>query len=189
MRKFLIIFPMMWMTACTGLSYQEPMQGPRARVRFVTTSGGLTVLRTYNDINCTQNETEWMRLRVGYVPNSDLKTLGLPLWSYHKNSAKEVFVEANRPITGMFFGAQTIGATRYSCGTPFSFSFLEENDYEVKFQWNPSRLEPYPCQTIISKFVRDGEKWYLTEMAKFDNQINKSNSGCLDQFRRVRLLD
>ena len=42
---------------CASLSYQEPQQGSRARVRFVTTSTAPTVLRAYDDAGCTTNET------------------------------------------------------------------------------------------------------------------------------------
>jgi hypothetical protein len=45
-----------------------------------------------------QNETEWMRLRDGYLTNSQPKKLGMPLWNYHENAAKEVYVEANKKL-------------------------------------------------------------------------------------------
>lgn len=186
MKNTFLMFAVLCLTGCATLGYQEPMAGPRARVRFVTTSNEVTVLRAYDDANCTQNESEWMRLRVGVFLNSSPKTLGMPLWNYHKNSAKEVFVEANKQITAMFFSSETkvtgMMTTYQFCATPFSYSFSENNDYEVKFLWNPRQ-----CQVTISEFVRNGESWSLSEVARFDNKVNESNRGCLEQFKKLRL--
>lgn len=182
MKIILLMVASLCLTGCASLSYQEPTQGSRARVRFVTTSSSPTVLRAYDDINCTQNEIEWMRLRVGYLLNSNPKTLGMPLWSYHENAAKEVYVDASKQMNGMFFGSERVGMTIYSCGAPFSFTFSENTDYEVKYQWSPNQ-----CSATISQFVPKGADWDLKEVEKFDNRVNDSNRGCLAQFKKPRL--
>lgn len=182
MKKILLVVTSLWITGCASMSYKEPLQGPRARVRFVTTSVSPTVLRAYDDINCTQNETEWMRLRAGYLLNSNPKKLGMPLWSYHENAAKEVYVDASKQMHGMFFGSEQIGTTLYSCGVPFSFTFSANNDYEVKYQWSPSQ-----CLATISQIVPNGSDWSLKEVGKFDNRTNDLNRGCLAQFKKTRL--
>ena len=191
MKNIILVFTLLWLVGCATLRYQEPTQGPRARVRFVSTSSSPTVLRVYDDVNCTQNETEWMRLRVGALLTSTPKRLDMPLWSYHENSAKEVYVAADKQIYGMFFGSEdrmvTMGTTTfktiYSCGTPFSFTFSANTDYEVKFQWSP-----YQCLVTISQIVRNGSDWSLKEVGRFDNQVNDSNRGCLTQFKKMRLF-
>jgi hypothetical protein len=182
MRNLLVALTVL-LAGCNSLSYQEPTQGARARVRFVTTSGAPTVLRVYDDANCTQNETEWMRLKMGdSIMRGDLKTLGMPLWKHDKNAAKEVYVDASKKLHGMFFGGDQIGKTVYSCGVPFSFTFSEHNDYEVKFHW-----APHQCWVTVSQIVPNGSTWSLTYLKTFDSYTNASNRGCLSQFKRARL--
>lgn len=181
----LIVMPLL-LSGCASLSYQEPVQGPRARVRFATDTDSLVVLRAYDDMSCNQNETEWMRLRAGYLLNSNPKKLGMPLWKHHENAAKEVYVATNKEMYALFSGGEQLGNTIYSCGVPFSYKFSENTDYEVKFHWNP-RNSPGACLTTISQIVQNGSDWDLKEVARFDNQTNDSNRGCLSQFKRARL--
>jgi hypothetical protein len=196
-------------TGCQSLRYEEPMAGPRARVRFVAETKSPTVLRMYDDTHCTLNETEWMCLRNGFVFGSEPKVLGLPLWSYHKNAAKEVFVEANKPLHGVFFGSETVygwwgsygstqsidrfalktevpksglSVTRYYCAAPFSFRFSEGEDYEVTFRWDRDQ-----CAVVISQFAGTTEVPSLLEVARFDNRVTESNNGCLTAWRKLRL--
>lgn len=197
-------------TGCQSLRYEEPMAGPRARVRFVAETKSITVLRMYDDTDCTVNETEWMRLYDGFVLRSEPKVLGMPLWRYHKNAAKEVFVEANKPLHGLFTGSETVfrwfssdeseqsfdrlarreeefnhflhTRTHYFCAAPFSFRFSEGEDYEVTF-----RLDRDRCEVVISQFAGITEAPSLLEVAKFDNRVSESNNGCLTAFRKLRL--
>jgi len=69
-----------------------------------------------------------------------------------------------------------------ACGTPFSFTFSESKDYEVKFDMNTNT-----CSVTIAQFVPNGSGWSLTEVGRFSNRINDSNRGCLDQFKKTRL--
>jgi hypothetical protein len=180
MKKILLVITSLWLTGCASLTYQEPAQGPRARVRFVTDSSA--ILRAYDDANCTQNEKEWMRLKNGFLFNSSPKTLMMPLQKYHKNAAKEVFVDASKPMHGMFFGAEQVGTTVYTCGVPFSFTFSENSDYEVKFEWSQNQ-----CLAIVSQIVASGSDWTLKQVGEFNNRVTDSNRGCVDKFKMGRL--
>ncbi len=185
MSRTLITLTLLWLTACAMpiLRYQEPTQGPRARVRFVTDSTDAAILRVYDDSNCTLNETEWMRLGNRHYLKTNPKTLGLPLWHYNESAATEVYVEAGKPLNAMFFGAERALAVVFSCATPFSFSFSENTDYEVSFRWSRKQ-----CFVTISQFVHNGDSWFLSEVAKFDNQVDTSNSGCLAEFKKWRFF-
>ena len=209
---YVVVIISVVLTGCASLLYTEPMAGPRARVRFVTETEGVTVLRVYDDTQCTTNETEWMRLRHGILLRyilSTPKVLGMPLWKYHKNAAKEVFVEANKLLNGLFTGSETVwvlgnseGSTQsdsfftrtewrrsgilegtdYHCATPFSFRFSESEDYEVTFRWDRGN-----CSVVISQFAVNNAGPSLLEVARFDNRVSESNNGCLAAFRKSRL--
>lgn len=168
--------------SCETLSYKEPLEGSRARVRFVTTTKGVTVLRAYADNNCSEDEAEWMRLADGYFVNSNPRVLGLPLNTYHENAAKEVYIVANRQINGLFTGNQKIDRKYpYVCGVSFHFTFIENRDYEVKFIANEG-----PCKVIISEIKRKGLDWSLLEV-KYFMGIKEENKGCLEQSQKIRL--
>jgi len=123
-----------------------------------------------------------MRLRVGPLWVGKRKTLGIPLWNYNENAAKEVFVQANKPINGMFFGEERDILVVHLCAVPFFYSFAENDDYEVMFRWDRKH-----CRVTVSRFVRDNDSWSLLEVARFDNRTNETNRGCLTQFHRARL--
>lgn len=182
MRTTLLAAASLCLAACATLKYQEPLQGPRARVRFVTSSDLVAVLRAYDDVNCSQNETEWMRLRNGPLVNPSPKKLGMPMAVYNENAAKEVYVDASRPMHGMFYGAGRTGSGVYSCAVPFTFAFAAGTDYEVKFAATPG-----VCQVTVARFVPYRNDWTLQELARIDNRVNAANIGCLDTFRKLRL--
>jgi hypothetical protein len=130
------------------LTYNEPDSGPRARVRFVTSTGMVTVLRSYADAQCSQGEAEMMRLRRGVLLNSAPKRLGMPLWAYDDNAAKEVYVSAATTFHGMF---QSAGRTsplggRKRCGIPFSIDLGTGQDYEFYFDYER-------CSLVASEIV------------------------------------
>lgn len=184
MKNLIFIVASVWVTGCASLSYQEPLQGPRARVRFVTTSVSPTVLTTYEDTSCTKNETEWMRLRVGSLAlmRNSTKKLGIPLWDYHDNAAKEVFVNVTKELNGMFLGAERLNdGWTFSCAVPFNFKFTENNDYEVKF-----RLIPGQCTATISQIIPNEGSWARKELKSFDDQVNDSTQGCLARFKATQ---
>lgn len=171
-----------FVVGCSTLTYQDPTSGPRARVRFVTDSNEVSVLRTYGDENCSTGEVEWLRLRNGFLLNSSPKRLGIPLWNYHDNAAKELYVEANKTITGLFQGGETTGMKIYRCGTPFTFLFQENFEYEVFFKW--ARAE---CRVTISQLVSSQQGIEKKEIAEFSNQTTDINRGCMARFHTPRL--
>lgn len=170
------------LSGCNTLKYQEPVEGAKAKVRFVATSKEVSVLRSYTDANCSQGEVEWMRLREGPLLNSTPKTLDLPLNNYHKNAFKEVVVPADKEITAMFVGAQTSPAAIYSCGVPFSYRFKDGKSYEVKFNWQTTS-----CSVTLSEISNDSGTWLLKPLQVFNNQLNETNQGCMQQFKKTRL--
>jgi hypothetical protein len=123
---------------CSTIRYTEPTTGPAARVRFAADTKSVTVVWGYKTENC-ENEEEWMRLRNGPLVNSSPKTLGMPLWNHHKNSAKEFYVSTERPLILMFKGSETIveiiRVWTYLCAVPIIYQ-LQEKDYEVSFNWH-----------------------------------------------------
>lgn len=206
---YVVVIISVVLTGCNSLLYKEPMAGPQARVRFVTETKGVTVLRVYDDTQCTTNETEWMRLHGGLFLRSTPKVLGMPLWNYHKNAAKEVLVEANKLLNGLFTGSETVwelessegskqsdsfftrtewrrsgilDGTDYHCATPFSFRVSENEDYEVTFRWDRDN-----CSVLINQFTVNNDSPSLLEVARFDNRVSESNNGCLIAFRKLRL--
>jgi hypothetical protein len=162
----------------------------------------------YDDTHCTTNENEWMRFRDGFLLISTPKVLGMPLWRYHTNAAKEVFVEANKLLYGLFVGSETAfgwwsfegskqsnsrftktergpgpfyQGTVYQCATPFSFRFSEGKDYEVSFRWDRDN-----CSVVISQFAGNNDGPNLLEVARFDNRVSEFTNGCMTAFRRER---
>jgi hypothetical protein len=169
---------------CETLTYQEPQPGtaPLARVRFVTTTEQPTILRAYDDPDCAKNETEWMRLETSdNLINTHPKSLGMPLWDYKKNAAKEVYVVAARQMNAMFFGAEIGGPVGYTCATPFFYTFAEGRDYEVTFHWQPMN-----CVTTISELVKNGTGWERVEKAQFGDHVTDANRDCLARFKQTR---
>ena len=199
--------------SCSTLVYTEPKEEPQARVRFITNTTSISVLRSYEGDNCANNENEWMRLRVGHLINSTPKKLGIPLWQYQENSAKEVYVKADQNKYFMFFGNVTstqfvfentdrllmysVDETprwvrrhapddtpienAYFCGTPFSYTFAKNKDYEVEFKVTPAR-----CTVTISEVVRKGNAWKKIQLSKFNNSVNNTNRGCLNRLLKQR---
>lgn len=186
MRYLLIIIPI-FAAGCAGLTYVEPTAGDRARVRFVTESPDPTVLRVYDDPDCAGTEHEWMRLRVGPLLTSSPKRLGMPLWNYHENAAKEVYVSVDKPITAIFWGTEVAmgygRGTHYSCGVPFTAAFQKGKDYEVKLVWDRTA-----CNVVFSEIKPEADGSYsFKALERFTNRATEKTQGCVKQFTRFRL--
>lgn len=174
----------LFLLGCSTLSYQEPQTGPRAKVRFVTETDEVAVLWSYDDAACKTNESEVMRLRVGFLVNSNPKRLGLPLWDFHANAAKEIYFDASKPKYFLFSGdsIDPPDTTMYSCAVPFSFHFEANKDYEVAFKWHPQN-----CRVVISELTGEGSSASRVSLAVADNRARAESSGCMDQFKKTRL--
>jgi hypothetical protein len=151
-------------------------------VRFVTNTDEVTVLRAYKADGCSGKEDEWMRLRAGYLVNSVPKRLDMPLWHYHQNAAKEVYVTADAPLYFMFFGSSTDGLITYSCAVPFSYQFDRGVDYEVSYSWAPKQ-----CSVEVSRLAKNAEQWQLVHQAYFENAVSDSDQECIRRFGKLRL--
>jgi hypothetical protein len=182
-RHLAICLLVLSLLGCSSLTYEEPQTGSRARVRFVTDTESPSVLRVYDGADCSGTEHEWMRLRVGVLLRGSSKRLGMPLWSYHDNAAKEVYVSTNSPLTAIFWGTESAGNYFYQCGVPFTASFQEDKDYEVKYRWDRSQ-----CIVTLSEIVKKSANEYVAqEVAQFNNKVTNKSSGCYKQFTRFRL--
>jgi hypothetical protein len=166
----------------SSLVYKEPDSGARARVRFVSELDGITVVRVYDDANCTTNENEWMRLKNGWLLNNHPKRLGMPLWNYHENAAKEVYVDSSKPFNSLISGGEP-GGVVYSCGVPVAHSFKEGADYEVFYHWSRTA-----CKVSIFELIATGSAFRKQEVASFTNEANENNQGCVNAFKKPRRL-
>src|SRR5689334_19410425 len=105
MRSKFYCLPLLLLAACATFTYQEPISGPRARVRFVGSSSNSSATAVYNykDPKNCNDESRLMILKNGFLLRSTPRKLGLPLWQhYHENQAKEVYVTAGIPIYYIF---------------------------------------------------------------------------------------
>ena len=174
------------LAGCSSLSYQEPVSGERARVRFATRVEKVVVVRGYEDASCSVNEQEWMRLRAGFFFNSKPKRMGMPLWRFHENGAKELYVDSTRPFYGLIVGADSEvrypNITTYSCGVPLSFQFKAGSDYEVEYS-----MERYACQVSISQIIGTPGSESLARLATFTHQTEGEAAKCVDAFKKRRL--
>ncbi|AIK96553.1 hypothetical protein [Candidatus Odyssella acanthamoebae] len=179
----IVLFPLaLTIVGCTSVSYEEPKSGPVARVRFVTNRDGITVIRSYKSKKCDGGH-EMMRISNGFDFNSSLRRLGIPLWDYHHNAAKELFIRANIPQVYMFQSAAQSGSYIYKCGVFVQQKFEEGKDYELSYKLdnNNCNLEVYEIKTNASG---NPEKVLLQ---KRDKQLLPDFSeSCLVKFKQPR---
>lgn len=146
----------MMSNGCATLSYVEPTDGPRARVRFVGALSGVTVVTSYKSANCV-GESEMMRLKNGFLFRSSPKTLGIPLGeNYDKNRVKEVYVSANIPNYYIFSNGVIINNISLSCAVAVAIEFDDGKDYELKFEGNGSFVPP-ECSVKVYEIVSKAE--------------------------------
>jgi hypothetical protein len=174
------------LTGCTTLSYKEPKNGPTARVRFVTDISKITVVRGYDNSNCGGNEKEWMRLRDGELLNNEPKRLGIALWDFHKNAAKEVLVDTSNQSTFLISSVMEQGSAYrrklFSCGVPVSLHFQPGKDYEIAFH-----MSFQGCSADVSQISLLNGVPARTNITTFENQVSSANAACLDRFKTRRL--
>jgi hypothetical protein len=165
---------------CSKLTYVEPTSDQRSKVRFATTNG-IGILRQYESESC-ENETEWVRLRKGSLLGSSEKKLGIPLWNYHKNAAKEVYVESNKDFYFMFFGETRIGSTTYTCAVPVWANFQTKKSYEIVIHPMPSS-----CTVDFTEIVKNDTGGYVKVIKQqFTNKISSRNFDCKSSFEKAR---
>lgn len=181
--RYLIAAAVMLITGCSTTHYQEPTSGHRARVRFAT-NGQTTVLRTYQGEGCSGEETEWLRISDGIQLFTSTKRLGMPLLRDNQGAATEIYVDASKPVHGLFDGSNMIGIETHRCGIPFDFQFEDGSDYEVRYSWTNQY-----CGVQIFKILKDVDGYYLSDPAgDFSSYLDDKNKGCMDAFHKVRLF-
>ena len=171
------------LSGCSTLNYDEPTGGELAKVRFVTDSSDVVVLWRYDDVNCS-GETEWLRLRNGFLLNSSPKSLNMPLSDgLHKNAYKELYVESGIEHVFMFKGTVTEGLTEYSCGVPIKMNFENDAMYEINFQNYGTT-----CNAILSEVyeLADGEP-RKKPLETFTNSVYGFGEQCKEAFDQLRL--
>jgi hypothetical protein len=181
----IVSFFFLFTIGCSSIRYTEPTTGPTARVRFAVDTESVTVVWGYKTENC-ENEEEWMRLRNGPLVNSSPKTLGMPLWNYHKNAAKEFYVSTERPLIVIFKGSETSfeirGVVTYLCAVPIIYQF-EDKDYEVSFNWHKKQ-----CTVDVFEIVKTESGAHEKRLLKaFDNKVRFNNADCMKAFKKLRL--
>lgn len=182
-RQALVVISLALLAGCAGTQkYDEPSEGPRARVRFASTANYWAILYSYGDKTCKTDEREWMRLYGSYLFGDETNPslgmpLPLPLHTFPTGTVKEVYVSAD-PHYLMFQSArQGIGPERitetfvsttktsllssaFFCGTPFSMEFEKGKDYEIVFHFQGSS-----CSVDIFDIAKDeGGEYYRKEI-------------------------
>lgn len=139
------------------------------------------VVRAYADAGCESGETEWMRLANHSLFNSNPKRLGMPLWSFHPNAAKEMYVTP-APYTFLFIGAESTGGTIYSCGVPVHETFEQDRDYELSFSWSPAN-----CTVQLNELKHLNGTAVRIPLREHNNSVTPTTQECLSQFKKPRL--
>lgn len=191
--KLVILLFSTSLIGCQTLSYQEPVIGDRARVRFATNTNSISILYGYDDASCSTNEQEWMRLRTGVLVNSSPKLLNIPFNKHSKNAAKEVYVQAGKELHFLYSG-ESGGAVAVTaeymylfalktCGNSFSYKFEKNKDYEVFFNWDESNR--LGCKTTISEIDINSSN-EIEVIKSFDVYDLDQNSSCYESLIKTR---
>ncbi|MDD9173482.1 hypothetical protein PVK63_01255 [Aliivibrio sp. S2TY2] len=181
-RKALII-SFMSISGCSTINYIEPTEGPLAKVRFSTDFEDIVVLWGYKDSNCN-GESEWMRLKNGYLMNSSPKSLDIPLSEdLHKNAYKEFLLPSNVEHVFMFKSAYLSGTAEYSCAVPVKMKFNKDEMYEVSYQHTG-----LTCTAEVSRIHKTSEGKIRREAVKvFNNYTYGFGEKCKEAFEKSRL--
>ncbi len=171
------------LSGCSTVSYVEPTSGPTARVRFVTDTDQITIVRSYSSTNC-DNESEMMRLRNGFLLVGEPRRLGIPLWNYHNNAGKEFLVNSNKPHVYMIEGSEQSYRQIRKCGTAIKQKFEEGKDYEISYKWNFSN-----CRVEVSEIKKDelGEFKKVILQERNNKLTPEFSKSCLSEFKKLRL--
>jgi hypothetical protein len=158
----------------------------RARVRFVADLEDGAVVYGYESDNC-EDEEKWMFLRNGPLLISPEKRLGIPLWHYHKNAAKEFYVSTELPLIVMFKSGKTYALSYpveyFICDVSIIYQ-LEEKDYEVRFNWPSYATE---CSVDLFEIVKSDWGVHENRLLKtFDNKMSFDNTDCMRAFEKRR---
>jgi hypothetical protein len=149
-----LLVPLLLAAGCAAVGYQEPAAGPRARVRFSTSTDGAATVHVFERPGCEGSEAAWMRLRRG--GGGEPRRLGMPLWAFDAGAAREVWVRADRPLSGLVEAPMrgASGAT-FDCPVAFVFGVEDGGDYEVAYQQIPGSL----CAVLVTRIAGAEGAW------------------------------
>lgn len=183
----LMALPVVLITGCSTITYEEPKSGPVARVRFVTNTRSMMVVRGYKSTEC-DDEHEMMRLRNGFLLISDPKRLGIPLWDFHDNAAKEFFIPADVPQTYLFKVVEREGRMITKCGVFLKQTFEKNKDYELNYHLNGigCRIDVYELKRNQSNINSEKVEKVLLQSQNHTLSSDFSPS-CMTRFKQIRL--
>ena len=166
-------------SGCSTISYEEPNSGKLAKVRFATDFEEITVVNGYETSSC-EEEKEWMRLRVGPLLISQPKRLGMPLWDYHDNAAKEFYVRAGKEQHLMFYSAKSLGRGAVKCGIPISTTFENNEEYELFFD-----DDDLHCSLTLNQILKtkDSGVPHKKRLLKHSSRTVDMPANCADQLK------
>jgi hypothetical protein len=174
----LSFFVMVSLLSGCATNYVEQANGDLARVRFVAKDGvGATNVNFYDGKNCevkTQVTSLLGRTSVDLFPKE--KRLGIPLWSYSPNAAKEFNIPANVEKNVMI--VQNFGGlgTGMACGAYFQVTYQKNKDYEVIFDSQKCTAEIYE----IIGFETTAKKQLINSYTSASN----ASPACVAEFKR-----
>ena len=196
--KFFLLWALGFgLSGCASVTYDEPISGPIAHVRFAMHGpssaegfwGASHNVSIYKyDTQACDNEDTWLNLSAVGLINNPKRDLGIPLNSFSNSTAKELRVTANFNTTFLFKsnGTQPNAPYRYnlntSCGVPVAARFAENSSYEVLF------LEPNfgKCEVILSEIVRQNGNYVRKRIKNFSNLVGEEFVDCKKAFYRAR---
>ena len=181
--KMLIFVCLMGLTACTGVSYEEPTSGPLAQVRFSTDFDGLVNIRQYEN-NACEGEQTIFKIRNEMMLNSPVRDLNMPLSSLRQEASKEVHVPAGKTMHLLFDAYKAYDdGYMYRCGNFISPVFEQGKMYELHFS-----MEKVSCSIRWSEIKQlDSGAWNKSEIDFIDSKI-MPNKNCLSKFKESRLF-
>jgi len=150
------LVPLLLASGCVTVGYQEPAAGPRARVRFSTNSTSDAIVYGYERPGCEGAEEAWLRLRAGAGAGGEARRLGMPLWDFQPGAAREVWVRADRPLSGLVEASmRRDDGGSMDCPVAFVIGLEEGGDYEVAYQ----QVTGSRCSVLITRIAETEGAW------------------------------
>ena len=166
------------LTACSTSSYEAPHNEATARVRFTLQTSGVAKVRHYQDQYCNGGE-EWLRLKDKATPNKEATRLGMPLWRYHNNSAKELAISSGSTHHFLFKGQKKVGFMAINCAVPVTARFKKDRNYELRYSsgMHTCHVELREINTSANGNIT------TTAIQRFKNSRGINSNNCFDNFK------